>query len=454
MRPLQRIVWSEGMLMSSQHFQQQDLYHETLLDERILSVTPYAWGAVGIDFDERALDAGQVTLRSFAGVLPRGSVVRVEPGEPEAPASRAIEGHFPPQKAALDVYLGLPLERVGAIGYARTEASRGRARYVIETRNVLDAVSPSEEESVDFARRNMVLLFGDEAREDFESIKLAEITRQGTGKLVFAEPYVAPSLRVLSSKFLMEGFRRVLGMAVARHRAVAEERRHRDASSVEYAADDVTRYLALHALSGVIPVLKHAAETGDMSPYQAYLLLVQLAGQLTAFTTQEDPSLLPSYLHGDPRQTFEPLFAKLTALLRIAVSGKVINIPFEARADGMHLARLQDEKLSKAGVRFVLSVQAGLSDQQMHELIPRVAKVASWSEIPRLVTSATSGVPLLAAPRPPREIPVRAGRCYFAVGNDHPGFRAILHERAMAVHLPPPFDPKSTVVELLAIPAE
>lgn len=441
-------------MMSSQHFQQQDLYHEALLDERIGSVAPYAWGAVAIDFDERALDAGQVALRAFTGVLPRGTMVRFESGEPEAPASRAIEGHFPPQMAALDVYLGLPLERVGAVGYARSEASRGRARYIIETRSILDAVSPTEEESVDFARRNLVLLFGDEPREDFESIKLGEIVREGTGRLTFSEPYIAPSLRVLSSKSLMAGLRHVLGMAVARHRAVAEERRHRDASSVEYAADDVTRYLALHALSGIIPVLKHAAETGDMSPYQAYLLLVQLAGQLTSFTTQEDPSLLPSYLHAEPRKTFEPLFAKLSALLRVAVAGRVITIPFEARADGMHLARVQDEQLSKSGVRFVLSVQAALSDQQMHELVPRVAKVASWSEIPRLVTSATSGVALVAAPRPPREIPVRAGRCYFAIGTDHPGFRAILSERAMAVHLPPPFDPKSTVVELLAIPAE
>ena len=46
MKPLQRVVWSEGMLVSPQHMQQQDLYHERLLDERIAALSPYRWGVV------------------------------------------------------------------------------------------------------------------------------------------------------------------------------------------------------------------------------------------------------------------------------------------------------------------------------------------------------------------------------------------------------------------------
>ena len=43
MKPLQRIVWSEGMLMSPQHFQQQDAYHEGLLHERVADDTRALW---------------------------------------------------------------------------------------------------------------------------------------------------------------------------------------------------------------------------------------------------------------------------------------------------------------------------------------------------------------------------------------------------------------------------
>jgi type VI secretion system protein ImpJ len=442
------------MLMAPQHFQQQDAYLEGLLDERVRSVAPYAWGVLELELDARSLEAGQVALRSFAGVLPHGAVLRFGPGEPEAPAARGIDSHFPPHKPTLEVFLGVPLERQGATAYARTEVAGQRARYIVETRRVLDAVSPGDEASIEFARRNVVLLFGDEPRDDYEVIKIAEIARDAAGRLVYVDAYIPPCLRVGAASRLRQGIGDTLALGTARRRAVAEERRHRDASTVEYSPDDVTRYLALHALSGAIPLLKHFVESGDSSPYQAYLVLVQLAGQLTAFAADEDPAQLPAYVHGDPRKTFEPLFAKLGLLLRAAVAGNVITVAFEGRADGMHLARLADEKLFATTTRFVLGVQTKLPERQVQELVPRVGKLASWSDIPRLVNSATAGVPLAFSARPPREIPVRADRSYFSVATEHELFRGLLRERAAALHLPPPFDPKTTVVELFAIPAE
>ncbi len=440
--------------MSPQHFQQQDLYHEALLDERIASVTPYSWGVVSMELEARSLDGGQVCLRGFTGVLPLGTVVHFASSDTEVPPARAIEGHFPSHKHVLEVFLALPYERAGTANLARSEISRGRARFVVDTRNVLDAVSPNDEFTLEFARRNFVLLFGDEPREDYEALKIGEVTRDASGRFAYSETYIAPSLRLGASAPLRDGINRVLALSVARRRAVAEERRHRDASAVEYATDDVTRYLALHALSGAIPVLKHLVDSGEGSPHQAYLALVQLAGQLTAFGVDEDPSALPPYVHADLRQTFVPLIERLSTLLRAAVANRVIAVPFEARADGMHLARLPNEKLFQNGVRFLVSIQAAVSEQQINELVPRVGKLASWSDIPRLVNAATSGVPLVPTPRPPREVPMRAGRMYFTLSPDHPVWRGVVQERAVAMHLPPPFDPKSTHVELLAIPAE
>lgn len=277
--------------------------------------------------------------------------------------------------------------------------------------------------------------------------------RDGGGKLVLSSSYVVPALRVSVAPFLVSGFRRVLALASSRRRAIAEERQHRDSSAAEFAADDVTRYLALSALSSSIPVLAHIAE-GEIAPQHAYLALSQLAGQLTAFSVDEDPGNLPAYDHGDLRQTFEPLFAKITSMLRVAAAVRAVSIPLDARPDGIHLGRIPDPQLFKTGVRFVLSVQCPLPEHQVFELLPRVAKVASWGEIPRLVNAAIPGVPLIASPRPPREIPMRPGRCYFSVSVEHGTWAGVVQERAIAVHLPPTFDPKTTVLELLAIPRE
>jgi type VI secretion system protein ImpJ len=454
-KPLQRVAWSEGSLVSPQHLQQQDLYHETLLDERIAGLTPYGWGVVSMDLDSQALAAGQVALRSFAGVLPFGTVLNLEPGAAESVPARAVASHFAPNQTELGVFLGVPRERPGTRLYAESETSRGQARYVREIRRVADHLDPSAEVSIEFGRRNVTLLFGTEPREDFECIKIAEVIRDANGKLDYSEPYVPPLLRLSGSSFLMNSTRRLLSLIVSRHRALAAERRQRDASTVEYTAHDVTRFLAMSAVGGAIPLLTHAAGTGQLSAHQLYVCLAQLAGQMMSFTVDADPSKLPPYIHEEPRNTFEPLFAQLTALLRAAVASQVITVSFERRPDGSHLGRLMDERLLKPGVRFFLDIQAALPEGRVYEEVPRAAKIASYGDFQRVVGAATQAVPATAAPRPPREIAVRHGHHYFALSVDNPFFRKVLEERGIAVYLPPTtFDPNSTVVELVAIPSE
>lgn len=452
MKSLQRVVWSEGMLMSPQHFQQQDLYHEAVVHERLAAVAPQSWGLLELELDVRALEAGQVALRLFAGVLPGGTVLRFRQGELEAPSVRAIEQHFPAHREMLEVHLGLPLERAGSLSYARSESERSRARYIVDGRAVLDTVSPDQSETIDFARRNAVILFGDEARDDYESVKLAEIVRDRSGKLCFSTTYIAPCAVIGAAPCITDGLRALLGACVAKRRAVADELRHRG-TSVEYGPDEVTRFLALSALSGAIPLAKHFAETPTASPYQVYRFLLQFAGQLSAFSVDDDPAALPSYSHLDGRSTFQPLFAHLRASLMVAVASRVITIVLESRVDGMHLGRMQAPELLQPGVRFVLGVQAAVAEHTVYELVPRVAKIAAWSDIPRYLNAAVSTVALAACTRPPREVPVRPGKQYFLIDTGGPVWRALVHEQTIAVHLPPPFDPKSTVVELLAIPA-
>src|SRR3954468_12063501 len=113
MKAPQRVVWSEGMLISPQHLQQADLYHERLLDARLGALAPFSWGVAHVALDPGALGAEQVKLTSFLGVLPDGLFLRFDGGDPECPPARPLQGHFPPTQPALDVYLGAPKERDG-----------------------------------------------------------------------------------------------------------------------------------------------------------------------------------------------------------------------------------------------------------------------------------------------------------------------------------------------------
>ena len=454
MNQTRRVVWSEGMLMSPHHLQQQDLYHETLLAARFAALSPYAWGVVSMELDPGALGRGEVRLASFSGVLPDGLPLAFQLGDARAPAGQSIAEHYPADRARpLDVYLAVPREREGTPSFVESTdgEARSRARYLVVNQRVGDLADATNQVEVAFARENVVLLLGEEPHADFVSIKIAEIVRDGTGSLVSVPTYVPPCLRVSSAPFLMESLRRVLGVVLGRHRELADRRRQRDASTLEFEAADVTLFLQLNALNRLIPVLKHLSETGDVGPYELYVFLSQAAGELTTFSGEVDPVDLPSFVFTDLRATFEPLFATLTLLVRETVKETHLRVDLTIK-NGVHFGVLEGETYRRCG-QFVLAVRAeGMSEQEVAERLPSRSKIASWEDLKDVVERNLQGAPLRVTHRPPAQVPVKAGVVYFLLDTGSGYWQRITKEGRVGIYLPAPFDPARAKVELFAIP--
>jgi type VI secretion system protein ImpJ len=446
------------MLVSPQHFQQQDLYHERLLERRIAALTPHPWGVVAVEVDPGALGKDELRLTSFVGTLPDGQLVEVEHGDPECPPSRPIGAHFGPTHASCDVYLALPKEREGVPsvaddtdGDAAKSTKAARARYRAVSRAVPDVTGAAADLSMAFANRNAVLLFGDESREDFDALKIAEIVRDGRGALILNEAYIPPALRIDASPFLMAGVRRLLALMTAKQRQLAGDRNQRDGASIEFNAGDITRFLQLSTINSGIPLLTHAAANGEIAPLQLYLLLVQVAGQLATFSSDVNPAELPIFTHTDLRKTFEELFARVVYLLR-AVRESYLSVPLEV-SQGVHVGKFEDERLLRA-TQFVLAVRSDIPEEQLASRLPGLCKIASREQLPQILRAASPGVPVQVSRRPPSEIPVRAGVTYFALSTQSEYWRPVLDQRVVAIYLPPPLDPERVKVELLAVPGK
>ena len=460
MKPPQRVVWSEGMLVSPQHMQQQDLYHERLLDERVAALAPYRWGVVAGEVDAGALGTDQLRLTKFVGILPDGTYVAFESGDPECPPMRPVGAHFPPTRPSCDVFLALPKEREGVPSIVPEEGAKttistkaARARYRSESRQTADLTGTAADLQLAFAHRNTVVLFGDESREDFESVKVAEIVRDGRGALIVNETYIPPTMRIDSAPFLMGGVRRLLALMVTKQRQLAGDRRQRDGAAIEFNAGDITRFLQLGTINSAIPMLTYATTNGEITPNQLYLLLVQVAGQLCTFSTDVDPSKLPTYQYTDLRATFEELFARVTFLLQDTVRVAYMVVPMEV-VDSVHLGKLDDDRLL-AAPQFVLAVRSEGKDGEVEKRLPGLAKISSRAQLPLVIRSAaTPGVPITLTHRPPPEIPVRTGVTYFNLNLQNDYWRAIQQDRLISIYLPPPFDPEHVKLELLAIPRQ
>ena len=444
-----RVVWSEGLLMSPQHLQQQDLYHERLVGSRLDGLEPLNWGVLKVEIDRRALESGQVRVGELTAVLPDGLVIDCGSGDKELPPSRPVEGHFPHTQDVLEVYVGVPRERDGVSNYA--EAQGGRSRFVIATKPVPDLTGEGSSLEISFGQRNLQVLFGAEPRDDYECLKVAELCRDASGNLAINDPYVPPILRIEASPFILAGMRRLLRLMSTRRRSLAEAARERGDATVEYNAGDITRFLLLNAVNTYLPVLNHLVDMPEVPPRTAYMWMLTLGGQLATFSADFDPAALPKFNYNDLRSTFEPLFARITELLQATVKEHYVSMMLDGREDGMYLGQMTDDRMMGCS-KYLVGIRTQIAEQEVANTLPRLSKMASWGDINSILSAATPGASVEVTFRPPPEIPIKAGVVYFVVSTDNNYWRNIVTDRQVAVYLPRPFDPTQTKVELLGIP--
>src|ERR671913_11847 len=77
-----RVIWSEGLFLQPQHFQQQDRYFERYVETRCQPLAAYSWGFTEIEIERDLLSIGKFALRRAAGVFPDGTPFRMPEDDP------------------------------------------------------------------------------------------------------------------------------------------------------------------------------------------------------------------------------------------------------------------------------------------------------------------------------------------------------------------------------------
>lgn len=77
-----RVVWSEGLFLQPQHFQQQDRYLERYVESRCQALIPYSWGFTEVEIERDFLKIGKFGLRRAMGVFPDGTPIRMPDDDP------------------------------------------------------------------------------------------------------------------------------------------------------------------------------------------------------------------------------------------------------------------------------------------------------------------------------------------------------------------------------------
>jgi type VI secretion system protein ImpJ len=443
-------VWTEGLFMTPQHLQQSDQYHEALLHSRMHAIATYDWGVTGVNFDERALAAGQLKLVKCHGFFPDGTPFFIGDRGVDVIEARPLEGVFPASIDMLDVFLAVPNARETASNIALDPAKAGPAvRFVASSVTVPDVNTGRNETAVTWARENLRILFGTEARDAFQSIRIGQLQRDRTGQIIVRKSFIPSVLHIGASEHLMASMRRVLSALVGKQKSLAEGRRLRSAANVDFQASDTAKFWLLHTCNSFIPVTSHFVDHGDASPEELYMMLGGLIGQLCTFSADGDPTGIPKFNYLDLTECFEPIFARVMALIAGSLADDYIVVPMEKREDGMYLGRFEDPKIPRNHELFLEA--KGIDEATLRERLPRLLKIGSWTHIGHILNAAMPGVRVQIEYRPPGAIPIRPGVVYLRVDQSGDYWNDILGSGTIAIYQP--IEPQKVDLRLIGVKA-
>ncbi len=254
-----RVVWSEGMFIGTQHFQQHDRYLENLIDARSRPLSAGAWGFSELLIDQGLLAQGKLAIVSARGLLPDGTPFNI-PQDDLAPSPLNIDDSL---RDGL-VYLALPLKRAGARDTVDDGEALGAARYVSQVREVRDDNAPFENRApVAVGSRALRLLTAQDGISDYAAIGLVRIKEKRADRaLVLDDSYIPPVLDVAASKPLTAFRSELLGLLHQRGEALAG----RVVASGAGGASEIADFMLLQLVNRAQPLIQHLSQLEPAAP--------------------------------------------------------------------------------------------------------------------------------------------------------------------------------------------
>jgi type VI secretion system protein ImpJ len=401
-----KVVWTEGMFLQPQHFQQHDRWREFQLRERLAACAPYVWGFTSLSVDEASLALGKVALNAAHGMLPDGTLFSL-PGIDAAPPAFDV----PPEARNELIALVAPLQRAG-IAETDAEGATGSTlpRYAVAEVQVSDSnVGAQREAPLQVGRLNLRLMLARDAGEGYATLGVVRlIERRADNRVLLDAQYVPPMLHVRGNAVLEGYVRELHGLLHQRGEALASRLAQPGRSGVGEIAD----FLLLETVNRNEPLFAHLAQVSVLHPERLYSACLTLAGDLATFRDRRRPGQYGEYRHDDLAKTFKPVIDDLRQSLSMVLEQTAIPIELQDRKYGMRVALIPDVELQR-NASFVLAVTAQMPGEALRARFPTQVKIGPAERIRDLVNLQLPGVALKPLPVAPRQIPYHAGFNYF-----------------------------------------
>jgi type VI secretion system protein ImpJ len=423
-----KVVWSEGMFLNPQHFQQQDRYFEHYVNGRCNVLVPYGWGFKDFELDQQLLNLGKISVQRASGIFPDGTPFSFPDNDDPPPVIEISENI----KNTV-VYLAVPVRRPGAVDVLPQDSKQGLARFYAQEQSVRDVtVEGGDSQKIQVGKLRLRLLLETNDLSGFAYIPLLRINEVRQEKDIALDERCIPTVLDCKATLNLSAFMAELH-GLLRHRAEAIAGRLGD--NRRGGTAEIADYLLLQVINRVEPMVAHMGRIDGLHPLQLFDYLVQMIGEFATFVApNRRPPEMPIYLHADLEQTFTPLMQTLRKYLSMVYEQTAIAMNLAEKKYGVRVAEITDRSLLTTA-SFVLAVRADVADEMIRSRFPAQIKIGPVERIRQLVNAAMPGIELKPLPVAPRQIPFRAGYTYFELDQHSQFWKEMSSSGGFAMHV-------------------
>ena len=426
LRRHRKVVWTEGMFIAPQHFQQQERYNHHHL-EQYMSLTQggHRYGLATLEIDQHRLQIGKVAVTQCRGLFPDGTYFE---------STRELILDVKQGTLNKVVYLALPMRVEGENEYGERSENR---RYFKENVNLFDS-SDSGQNSVEttVAEPNVRLFLEGDEMTGMTLIPVAKILEsRESGQLILDQSFIPACLQYGASSLLIERIKELLVLTQTRANSVVQRIGAGQNRKSEQSL--MREYLWLQTLNRWLPWLHLTVNNTELSLDELYDGLVKFSSELASFkpSIAEAPEPL---VRDDLQQVLGKLFTRLRDQLSMVQSDNVVEFAWDTKLfERRRLLRTSVKDIHLMdNRRFVLAVESSIGTAALAQIFPTACTLCGLGQVAELVRNGLSGISLNVLPVAPNELKPRADICYVEIDTRHIYWQEIKEKReALAIHV-------------------
>lgn len=423
-----KVVWSEGLFLQPQHFQQQERYFESLITQRPNYFGFTGYGITELEIDDHLLSLGKLSIICCRGIFPDGTSFNI-PAEDQAPTPIDI----PTNLTNAIIYLALPIRKHGRVEVTKQYDDQSASRYFMEDFVATDNTTGTNvSTTIQVGRLSIRLMTDIDKRGGYTCLPILKIKEFLADKIVkLDDQFIPPCLDIKAVKYLHNFITELLRLI-----------HHRADSLVQHMADtgyggtsEIVDFMLLQLLNRFEPLFEFFTSKKSLHPELFYIYLIQLMGELSTFTNKTRRVTRTSpYDHDDLQTCFNLVIKELRQGLSTVLQHSAISLTLEPRKYGIWVSPITDRELLSDAM-FVLAVNANLAPEELHTQFNAQTKIASVETINSLISRALPGIDLQPLVVVPRQIPFNSGFIYYSLNKHHPYWADLNNSGGIAIHI-------------------